>query len=128
MDRLARNLDDLRRLVRELTVDTGTIAYQLSRILLAGPCPSCAGRSGDPATCLGAKNLRHLAGCIADRWLLGPVPARARDDLRIVGLKLIFLIVTRAVSLLGLSPREWWWKDAEILMLRVPLQNSARGL
>ncbi len=27
MDRLARNLDDLRRLMRELTVDTGTIAY-----------------------------------------------------------------------------------------------------
>jgi len=33
-------------------------------------------------------------------------------------LKLIFLIVTRAVSLLGLSRREWWWKDAELLMLR----------
>jgi hypothetical protein len=30
-------------------------------------------------------------------------------------LKLIFLIVTRAVSLPGLSRREWWWKDAEIL-------------
>jgi hypothetical protein len=43
---------------------------------------------------------------------------RAWDDLRLVGLKLIFLIVTRAVSLLGLSRREWWWKDAEILMLR----------
>ncbi len=27
MDRLVRNLDDLRRLVRELTVDTGTIAH-----------------------------------------------------------------------------------------------------
>jgi len=35
-----------------------------------------------------------------------------------VGVKLIFLIVTRAGSLLGLSRREWWWKDAEILMLR----------
>jgi hypothetical protein len=34
-----------------------------------------------------------------------------------VGSKLIFLIVTRAVSLLGLPRREWWWKDAEILML-----------
>src|SRR3974390_3209256 len=45
-------------------------------------------------------------------------PARAWDDLRLVGLKLIFLIVTRAVSLLGLSRRERWWKDAEILMLR----------
>jgi hypothetical protein len=33
-----------------------------------------------------------------------------------VGLKLIFLVVSRAVSLLGLSRRESWWKDAEILM------------
>jgi hypothetical protein len=33
-----------------------------------------------------------------------------------VGLKLIFLVVTRAVSVLGLSRREAWWKDAEILM------------
>jgi hypothetical protein len=29
-------------------------------------------------------------------------------------LKLIFLIVIRLVSLLGLSQREWWRKDAEI--------------
>jgi hypothetical protein len=35
-----------------------------------------------------------------------------------VGLKLIFLIVSRVVSLLGLSRREAWWKDAEILVLR----------
>jgi putative transposase len=35
-----------------------------------------------------------------------------------VGLKLIFLIATHAVSVLGLSRRETWWKDAEILMLR----------
>jgi hypothetical protein len=33
-------------------------------------------------------------------------------------LRLVFLIATRAVSLLGLSRRESWWKDAEILMLR----------
>jgi hypothetical protein len=33
-------------------------------------------------------------------------------------LKLILLIVSRAVSLLGLSRRESWWKDAEILMVR----------
>jgi hypothetical protein len=26
-------------------------------------------------------------------------------------LKLIFLIVIRAVSVLGLARREWWWKD-----------------
>jgi putative transposase len=41
-------------------------------------------------------------------------------------LKLIFLIVTRAVSLLGLSRREWWWKDAEIRMLRHQLAVAQR--
>jgi putative transposase len=43
-----------------------------------------------------------------------------------VGLKLIFVIVTRAVSLLGMSRREWWWKDAEILMLRHQLAVAKR--
>ena len=62
----------------------------------------------------------------ADRWLLGLAPARAWDDLRLVGVKLIFLIVTRAVSLLGLSRREWRWKDAEILMLRHQLAVAER--
>jgi hypothetical protein len=33
-------------------------------------------------------------------------------------LELVFLIVFRAVPVLGLSRRESWWKDAEILMLR----------
>ena len=51
---------------------------------------------------------------------------RACDDLRLVGLKLIFLIVTRAVSVLGLSRREAWWKDAEILMLRHQLAVALR--
>jgi hypothetical protein len=41
-------------------------------------------------------------------------------------LRLIFLIVARAVSLLGLSRREWWWKDAEILMLRHQLAVAQR--
>jgi putative transposase len=41
-------------------------------------------------------------------------------------LRLIFLIVTRAVSLLGLSQREWWWKDTEILMLRDQLAVARR--
>src|ERR1019366_9544639 len=54
-------------------------------------------------------------------------PARAWDDLRLAGLKLIFLIVTRAVSLLGLSRREWWREDAEILMLRHQLAVAERG-
>jgi hypothetical protein len=41
-------------------------------------------------------------------------------------LKLIFLVVTRAVSALGLSRREAWWKDAEILMLRHQLAAALR--
>jgi putative transposase len=43
-----------------------------------------------------------------------------------VGLRLVFLIVTRAVSLLGLPCRESWWKDAEILMLRHQLAVAER--
>jgi putative transposase len=43
-----------------------------------------------------------------------------------VGLKLIFLIVSRVVSVLGLSCRESWWKDAEILMLRHQLAVAQR--
>jgi len=43
-----------------------------------------------------------------------------------VGLKLIVLVVTRAVSVLGLSRREAWWKDAEILMLRHQLAVAVR--
>jgi len=42
------------------------------------------------------------------------------------GLKLIFLKVSRAVSVLGLSRRESWWKDAEILMLRHQLAVAQR--
>ena len=43
-----------------------------------------------------------------------------------MGLKLIFLIVIRAVSVLGLARRERWWKDAEILMLRHQLAVAKR--
>ena len=43
-----------------------------------------------------------------------------------MGLELIFLIVSRAVSLLGLSRQESWWKDAEILMLRHQLAVAGR--
>jgi hypothetical protein len=47
-----------------------------------------------------------------------PVVARPEVGyLRLAGLKLIFLIVSRAVPLLRLSHREAWWNDAEILML-----------
>jgi hypothetical protein len=43
-----------------------------------------------------------------------------------MALNLIFLIVTHVVSLLGLSRREEWWKDAEILMLRHQLALAQR--
>jgi hypothetical protein len=81
---------------------------------------------------VGAENLRHLGRCCGtpsarscERCLEGGL-VRACDDLRLVGLKLIFLIVTRAVSVLGLSRREAWWKDAEILMLRHQLAVALR--
>jgi putative transposase len=40
--------------------------------------------------------------------------------------RLIFLIVFRVISVLGLSRRESWWKDAEILMLRHQLAVAQR--
>jgi hypothetical protein len=54
-------------------------------------------------------------------WLV-----RTCDDLRLVGLKLIFLTVSSAMSLLRLSCREEWWKDAEIVMLRHQLAVALR--
>jgi hypothetical protein len=39
---------------------------------------------------------------------------------------MIYLVVTRAVSVLGLSRREAWWKDAEILILRHQLAVALR--
>jgi hypothetical protein len=41
-------------------------------------------------------------------------------------LKLVFPIVFRVASVLGLSRRESWWKDAEILMLRHQLAVAQR--
>ncbi len=82
---------------------------------------------------LGARTCRCRKPVPPGRMLRWPLAvrlragiARAWDDLRLVGLKLIFLIVTRAVSLLGLSRQEWWWKDAEILMLRHQLAVAER--
>jgi hypothetical protein len=43
-----------------------------------------------------------------------------------VGLRLIFLIAFRVVTVLGLWQRESWWKDAEILMLRHQLAVAQR--
>jgi hypothetical protein len=53
-------------------------------------------------------------------------PVLTCDDLRLVGLKLIFLTLSGAMSLLRLSRREEWWKDAEILMLRHQLAVAPR--
>ena len=53
------------------------------------------------------------------------------DDSGLVGVKLIFLVVSRAVSLLRLSCRESWWKDAEILCCAISSRSpsvSGRGL
>jgi putative transposase len=54
--------------------------------------------------------------------------ARGRpcDDFRLAGLKLTFLIVTRAVPVLGLSRREARRKDAEVLTLRHQLAVALR--
>lgn len=43
-----------------------------------------------------------------------------------MGLKLIFLVVTRAVPVLGLSQRESWRKDAKIVMLCHQLAAALR--
>ena len=84
---------------------------------------------------VGAENLRHLGRCSVGhgrlasafrRWPDRSWSVRRCDDLRLVGLKLTFLIVSRAMSLLRLSRREAWWKDAEILMLRHQLAVAQR--
>ena len=79
---------------------------------------TCATRADAPPNAMGAFP-RPVPG--EPVW-----PVRACDDPRFVGLKLIFLIVSRAMSLLVLSRRESWWKDAEILMLRHQLAVAQR--
>jgi len=63
-----------------------------------------------PKTCATWAYAPQLAvGLVARLVPGGQVPAwRGWDDLRLVGLKLIFLIVSRAVSLLRLPRRESW--------------------
>jgi putative transposase len=78
--------------------------------------------SANWADTLRTPSARSRERCLAGRSWLG----LACDDLRLVGLKLIFLVVTRAVSVLGLSRREAWWKEAEILMLRHQLAVALR--
>ena len=61
-----------------------------------------------------------------ERCLAAGLPGLECDDLPLVGLNLIFLVVTRAVSVLGLSRREAWRKDAENLMPRHQLAVALR--
>jgi len=74
---------------------------------------------------VGAENLRHLrrygrlGSAFRQVWSV-----RRCDDLRLVGLKLTFLIVSRVMSLLRLSHREAWWKDAEICAPRTQLEGA----
>ena len=94
------------------------------------------GRGADGSRPVRAENLCHLGRCTSSRRRLGAAsgtwagrqcrPGGGCDDSRLVGLKLIFLIVSRAVPLLRLSRRESWWKDAEILMLRHQLSVALR--
>jgi hypothetical protein len=83
------------------------------------------------------KTYATLGRCTSTRRRLGAAsgagagrryrPGGGCDDSQLVGLKLIFLIVSRAVSLLRLSRRESWWKDAGILMLRQALLHWLIG-
>jgi hypothetical protein len=96
----------------------------------AGSHPAiCIRRVWVPKTCA----TLAYAQTERDRSRLGARCRRGRswsvrrwDDLRLVGLKLVFLTVSSAMSLLRLSRRESWWKDAEILMLRHQLAVAQR--
>src|SRR6266487_6239143 len=101
----------------------------------AAGAPARERGAAPPDQPVGAENLRHLGRCSEDhgrlshafrRWAGRSWSVRRCDDLRLVGLKLTFLIVSRAMSLLRLSRREAWWKDAEILMLRHQLAVAQR--
>jgi hypothetical protein len=70
------------------------------------------------ATCADALQIAVGSSRVSIAGRAGLSPSGDGGDLRPVGLKLIFLIVSWAVSALGLSRQESWWKDAEILMLR----------
>src|SRR5260370_29153153 len=76
---------------------------------------TCATWPDAPLTagCCQRPRVRHMPGRF---W-----PARAWDDLRLMGLKLIFLIVTRAMSLLGLSRRGGVGSEGELRLVGPPI-------
>jgi transposase len=101
-----------------------TLTKAAMTVGLSPPSGGCGCRKPLPPAQIRGETPR-LGACA--RWPVGQsAPGCGCDDLRLVGLKLIFLIVTRAVSLLGLSRREVWWKDAEILILRHQLAVAQR--
>jgi hypothetical protein len=87
--------------------------------------PARAGRLWVPKTCAARADAPPNAIGAVPRPVPG-VPVWGCDDPRFVGFKLVFVIVSRAMSLLVLSRRESWWKDAEILMLRHQLGVAQR--
>ena len=105
-------------------------------LLPASRIPARAGHSSQNAVCvkpcgcrkpMSPERMRRGGRRVSGRAAVGGAFARGLpcDAFRLAGLKLIFL-VTRAVSVLGLSRREAWWKDAEILMLRHQLAVALR--
>src|SRR5256885_16704169 len=70
----------------------------------------------------GTPSARSRERCLAGRSWFG----LARDDLRLVGLKLIFLVVTRAISVLGLSRRGAGGEGPRTLALRRPPAGARR--
>ena len=107
--------------IRNLLI-TSAIVLRTCRVAPVHCCTEAPG---------GAENLCHLGRCPAVRGRFGRPPGvgqadRRWDDLRLVGLKLIFLVVRHVMSLFRLSRRESWWKDAEILMLRHQLAVAER--
>ncbi|MGH3160179.1 MAG: hypothetical protein ACRDNF_26905 [Streptosporangiaceae bacterium] len=117
-----------------LTLSMSVTGFEVVRLLGRAVRPRIFPPAGRPALLIaveGAENLCHLGNILwrACRVFVDAVPvllALAWDDLRLVGLKLTFLIVFRVVSLLRLSRREPWWKDAEILILRHQLAVAER--
>jgi hypothetical protein len=53
-----------------------------------------------------------VKGSLLAQWPFRWARGNGLQNLRLVGLKLIFLVVSRAMSVIRLPHREWWWKDA----------------
>jgi hypothetical protein len=93
--------------------------------------PTASGRLKSRRPCSSASRCLHTTRTSGGRprgWIPRRSPRRApalRLPADLAAVRFIFLIVTRAVWLLGLSRREWW-KDARILMLHHQLSVAER--